>query len=202
MVLYYLITLRAHQITHQICLIVVRRMVKNALHFHRKQHIQVHLYQIKLHQYLFFEEIMHYKYLVYLLQLLLLHFLTFNSFLNAAEHNFAAWLENFKNVARSEGVSENTINDTLKNIKFLPKVIEYDRFQPEFYEDTHTYISKRTNNNKVKKGLILYSKEKKLINKIESKFLVEKELLLALMGIETNFGKYLGKMYILSSLAT
>ena len=134
--------------------------------------------------------------------ILLFHFLIFNSFLNAAEHNFAAWLENFKNVARSEGVSENTINDTLKNIKFLPKVIEYDRYQPEFYEDTHTYISKRTNNNKVKKGLILYSKEKRLINKIESKFLVEKELLLALMGIETNFGKYLGKMDILSSLAT
>ena len=31
---------------------------------------------------------------------------------------------------------------------------------------------------------------------------MEKELLLALMGIETNFGKYLGKMDILSSLAT
>ena len=37
---------------------------------------------------------------------------------------------------------------------------------------------------------------------IESKFDVEKELLLSLMGIETNFGKYLGKMDILSSLAT
>ena len=48
----------------------------------------------------------------------------------------------------------------------------------------------------------MYSKEKKLINKIENKFFVEKELLLALMGIETNFGKYLGKMDILSSLAT
>ena len=134
--------------------------------------------------------------------ILVFHFLLFNTYLIAAEHNFKAWLENFKNVARSEGVSENTINDTLKNIKFLPKVIEYDRYQPEFYEDTHTYISKRTNNNKVKKGLTLYSEEKKLINTIESKFLVEKELLLALMGIETNFGKYLGKMDILSSLAT
>ena len=97
---------------------------------------------------------------------------------------------------------KNTINEVLANVRFLPKVIEYDRYQPEFYEDTHTYISKRTSNNKVKKGLILYSKEKKLINKIENKFLVEKELLLALMGIETNFGKYLGKMDIISSLAT
>ena len=41
--------------------------------------------------------------------------------------------------------------------------------------------------------LRLYKKEKKIIDKIEKEFNVEKELLLALMGIETNFGKYLGK---------
>ena len=126
----------------------------------------------------------------------------FTNSLNASDISFNNWLERFKKVAISEGVSEGTITDVLSNVKFLPKVIEYDRYQPEFYEDTHTYISKRTNNNKVKKGLILYSKEKKLINQIENKFLVEKELLLALMGIETNFGKYLGKMDIISSLAT
>ena len=47
----------------------------------------------------------------------------------------------------------------------------------------------------------MYKKEK-IIKSIEEKFLVEKELLLALMGIETNFGKYLGKMDIISSLST
>ena len=122
--------------------------------------------------------------------------------LNSTEHNFNNWLNNFKKIAINEGISEKTINETLNDIRFLPKVIEYDRYQPEFYEDTFTYINKRTSSNKVKKGLILYSKEKKLINQIENKFLVEKELLLALMGIETNFGKYLGKMDIISSLAT
>ena len=85
---------------------------------------------------------------------------------------------------------------------FIPKVIEYDRYQPEFYEDTFTYIKKRSSNNKIKQGLKLYKKEKIIIEKIEKEFNVEKELLLALMGIETNFGKYLGKMDIISSLAT
>ena len=85
---------------------------------------------------------------------------------------------------------------------FLPKVIEYDRYQPEFYEDTFTYIKKRSNKEKVKKGISLYKKEKIIIEQIEKKYSVEKELLLALMGIETNFGKYLGKMDIISSLAT
>ena len=54
----------------------------------------------------------------------------------------------------------------------------------------------------MREGLSLYKKEKKLIDKVEEDFQVEKELLLALMGIETNFGKYLGKMDIVSSLAT
>ncbi len=43
---------------------------------------------------------------------------------------------------------------------------------------------------------------KDFINSIDNKFSVEKSLLLALMGIETNFGTYVGKMDILSSLAT
>ena len=122
--------------------------------------------------------------------------------LSAATNDFDKWLDDFKITALKEGISKNTIDNALSEVKFLPKVIEYDRYQPEFYEDTFTYIKKRTNKDKVKKGLSLYSKEKKFINDIENSFQVDKELLLALMGIETNFGNYLGKMDILSSLAT
>ena len=46
----------------------------------------------------------------------------------------------------------------MNNVKFLPKVIEYDRYQPEFYEDTKTYISKRTSKKKLKKELIFIKK--------------------------------------------
>ena len=115
---------------------------------------------------------------------------------------FNLWIKNFKKTAVNNGISKKTVDSAMRSAKFLPKVIEYDRYQPEFYEDTYTYIKKRANNEKVKKGLFLYRKEKDLINKIEKNFSVEKELLLALMGIETNFGKYLGKMDIISSLAT
>tara|TARA_B100000214_G_C23928086_1_gene609373 strand:- start:307 stop:1314 length:1008 start_codon:yes stop_codon:yes gene_type:complete len=126
-----------------------------------------------------------------------------NNFLSAnTPEDFDLWLSDFKKTAVKKGISKKTVNSAMKNAKFLPKVIEYDRYQPEFYEDTFTYINKRANKDKVKKGLFLYEKEKILINKIEKKYSVEKELLLSLMGIETNFGKYLGKMDIISSLAT
>ena len=121
---------------------------------------------------------------------------------NSTNHEFNNWLKVFKKEAISLGVSEIVVNEVMSNAKFLPKVIEYDRYQPEFYEDTFSYIKKRSSKKKLREGLRLYKKEKLIIDKVENEFKIEKELLLALMGIETNFGKYLGKMDIVSSLAT
>ena len=118
------------------------------------------------------------------------------------EDTFETWLKEFKVYALENNISEVTFNKTMKNVTFLPNVIKYDRFQPEFYEDTKTYISKRTSKKKVEKGLELFRKNKNFIESVEKKFSVESSLLLSLMGIETNFGTYVGKMDILSSLAT
>ena len=115
---------------------------------------------------------------------------------------FQEWKKGFKKVALQNDISEETFDTVLANIKFLPNVIKYDRYQPEFYEDTKTYISKRTSTKKVLKGINFYKKNLNLINTIEKNYNIEKELLLSLMGIETNFGTYVGKMDILSSLAT
>ena len=68
--------------------------------------------------------------------------------------------KSFKTLALSKNISKNTLDLVLSNLRFLPKVIEYDRFQPEFYEDTKTYISKRTSDKKVKKGISFYNKIK------------------------------------------
>lgn len=139
-----------------------------------------------------------------MIKLILRSFFLFIFFFNNsfANDDFNKWLKNFKFKAINSGITEKVVNELMSNAKFLPKVIEYDRYQPEFYEDTFTYIKKRSSNRKLKEGLELYSKEKTIIESIEKDFNVEKELLLALMGIETNFGKYLGKMDIVSSLAT
>jgi len=122
--------------------------------------------------------------------------------LHANEKEFKEWLVNFKAYALEKKISEKTFNLAMSDVVFLPDVIKYDRFQPEFYEDTKTYISKRTSKQKVSAGIKLYELNKDFINSVDNKFSVEKELLLALMGIETNFGTYVGKMDILSSLAT
>ena len=54
---------------------------------------------------------------------------------------FQFMVKKFKITAINSGVSKNVVNDVMSTAKFLPKVIEYDRYQPEFYEDT-CYIKK------------------------------------------------------------
>ncbi len=123
------------------------------------------------------------------------------SFANKLEE-FNEWKSEFRKFALEKNISETTFDKTMSRVKFLPKVIEYDRYQPEFYEDTKTYIGKRASKQKLNEGIIFYKKNNELIDSVEKEFNIEKELLLALMGIETNFGTYVGKMDILSSLAT
>ena len=128
--------------------------------------------------------------------------ISFTSSLSDDQTDFQKWKKDFKKIALKNDISEKTFDITMAKVKFLPNVIKYDRYQPEFYEDTKTYISKRTSKKKLSKGVDFYKDNIKLINTIETKYKIEKELLLALMGIETNFGTYVGKMDILSSLAT
>ncbi len=129
--------------------------------------------------------------------------MTFTFIVSAnAETDFKLWLESYKKSALKKGISQGTIDVAFKNVKFLDKVIKYDRKQPEFFEDTKTYVSKRANLLRVAGAKKILKKNKKLFNEIENNFSVEKEILLALWGIETNFGKHVGKMDIISSLAT
>ena len=59
----------------------------------------------------------------------------------AKNKDFNSWVIDFKKAIQS-GVSSNVVNDVMSQAIYLPKVIEYDRYQPEFYEDTFTYIKK------------------------------------------------------------
>ena len=72
-------------------------------------------------------------------------------FLNASANNdFDSWLKDFKIKAVNSGISKKLVDQVMSEAVFIPKVIEYDRYQPEFYEDTFTYIKKRSSNNKIK----------------------------------------------------
>ena len=134
---------------------------------------------------------------------ILIIFFIFNSSIVFSKNiDFENWLNLYKQEAFKKGISQETINIAFKDVKFLEKVIQYDRKQPEFFEDTLTYVNKRATSNRANKAKALLKKNKQLFNDVELQFNVEKEILLSLWGIETNFGRHVGKMDIISSLAT
>ena len=90
------------------------------------------------------------KIIRYLIILLLL--LT-NGALSSDSQSFKEWLKLFKQHALENNISESTFDIVMSNVIFLPKVIKYDRFQPEFYENTKTYVSKRSSDQKVRQGI-------------------------------------------------
>ena len=125
-----------------------------------------------------------------------------SSFSETSTVEFENWLSSYKKFALEKGVSQETLNIAFKDVKFLDQVVKYDRKQPEFFEDTLTYINKRATSSRARNANKLFKKNKKLFNEVENIYNVEKEILLSLWGIETNFGKHVGKMDIISSLAT
>ena len=80
-----------------------------------------------------------------------LYFFQIN-YLYSNSDSFSEWKIQFITRAVNDGVSKSLAEEIILQAKFLPKVIEYDRFQPEFYEDTFTYIGKRSSRSKIKEG--------------------------------------------------
>ena len=70
--------------------------------------------------------------------------------------DFNSWVISFKDYAMKKGISKKTLDITMSKVKFLPKVIKYDRYQPEFYVNTKTYVNKRSSNQKVSIGKKIY----------------------------------------------
>src|SRR6056300_727954 len=134
---------------------------------------------------------------------LLIFLISQNTPVFAQKHNFDVWLADFKKKAiETEGISSATVNKAFSKVKFLKQLLIYDKRQPEFIEKTETYIGKRVNKKRVLKAKSLLLENKDLLSRIEKDFGVPKEYLVALWGIETSFGRHLGKVDIISALAT
>jgi membrane-bound lytic murein transglycosylase B len=117
---------------------------------------------------------------------------------NVSAAGFPAFLEILKERAMKEGVSENTANRVMRGIKFYPTVIKLDRKQSEFTITFDKYLQNQAPQSRVKQAAAHYRANKAQFNSIEKKF----NIILALWGIETNFGKNTGGFHVPSALAT
>ncbi len=116
---------------------------------------------------------------------------------------FNAWLTDFKKQARSRGISQRTINTTLRNVRYSRKVIGLDRNQRSFHLSFNQFWKLRVNRALINKGKRKRKQYGRVLNRIQKRFGVQPEILLAIWGLETSYGGYLGRpMPIFTSLAT
>jgi membrane-bound lytic murein transglycosylase B len=119
-----------------------------------------------------------------------------------SQEEFSAWLEGVKREAAAEGISEATLNDAFADAQYIPRVIELDRKQPEKTQTIEEYLEKIVSDKRIKDGRAAMAEHKELLGKIGKEYHVAPKYIVALWGIETNYGRNTGGYSTISALAT
>ncbi|MES0810976.1 lytic murein transglycosylase [Roseibium sp. SCPC15] len=115
---------------------------------------------------------------------------------------FTAWRDAFIANAGRYGLNPRVVQSALQNVKYSKKVVRLDRNQKSFKLSFKQFYAKRVNNAMIRRGQKLGQNYARLFNSIERKYGVPAPVILAIWGLETNYGGYLGNMPVLQSLAT
>ncbi len=119
---------------------------------------------------------------------------------NAA--GFDSWKADFMSKAPQLGLKQGTMDSAMRGISYNPKVVRLDRNQKSFKLSFDQFYAKRVNNSMIRKGQQLMKTHARLFASIEKRYGVPAPVLLAIWGLETNYGGYSGNMPVLQSLAT
>ena len=135
-----------------------------------------------------------------LLRFFCLFFLTTSVFANS--QSFEDFLDKVRKTATEQGVSKSTIDKAFFELKLRPSVIESDNAQAEFNENFWHYVNKRVSKVRLNNGKNTLQKNATLLNKTSKKYGVPAYVIVAFLGLESNYGNYMGNEGLVRSLAT
>jgi len=115
---------------------------------------------------------------------------------------FEAYVAKLKQEARSKGISASTVEQAFAQVHFIERAVHHDRGQPEFKLTLDSYLPRAVPEWKVRQAQALYLQHAELLQRIGDQYGVQPRFIVALWGIETNFGKLTGKYPLISSLTT
>src|SRR5690554_1317434 len=119
-----------------------------------------------------------------------------------AQAEFDECLGRLREAAVAQGVSAATADRVLPTVRQLPRVVAADRSQPEFVETFATYLSRRVTPQRVTTGRDRLELHRALLSRVTAEHGVPAQVLVALWGLETNFGTVRGNVPVFDSLAT
>ncbi|MEX1661498.1 lytic murein transglycosylase [Thioclava sp. 15-R06ZXC-3] len=120
----------------------------------------------------------------------------------ATEARFEAWLRGFKSRAMANGISDATWTRAMADVRYNPKVIERDRYQSEFTKSIWDYLDSAVSPERVATGQQMLRQYGPQLNAIEKKYGVDKEVVVAIWGMESRYGAHRGTTAIIPALAT
>ena len=120
----------------------------------------------------------------------------------AAGDPFSTWLADFRAEARGQGIDRRTLDLALGSISPLDSVIDADRRQPERRMTFEEYRRRVVSLDRIDRGRELLAQHASLLQRVESRYGVPSEVMVALWGIESNFGERQGSYDVFAALAT
>lgn len=119
-----------------------------------------------------------------------------------AEQPFDDWLRDFRRDALAQGISARTLDGALAGVAPIPRVIELDRKQPEGRLTFAEYRARIVSKDRIEKGRRLAADHAGLLRQAQRRYGVPSRVVLALWGMESNFGERPGTYSVVASLAT
>ncbi|MBS1301820.1 lytic murein transglycosylase [Loktanella sp. SALINAS62] len=113
-----------------------------------------------------------------------------------------AWVAGFRPRALSQGISATTFDRAFAQAGYLPDSIRRDRNQAEFVKPLADYMSTAASDDRIAEGRAQLSAQSGLLDRIEQQYGVDRHVVLAVWGMESNFGKRRGDVPLISTLAT
>lgn len=115
---------------------------------------------------------------------------------------FSQWLDSLREEAVARGISEKTLDRALAGLEPMQRVIELDRNQPESKMTFWQYMKLMVTDSRIAKGRMLLHEHRDLLESVKDRYGVQPRFLVAIWGMETNFGSYLGSFPIIQAVAT
>lgn len=119
-----------------------------------------------------------------------------------SEVGFRQWVAAFRPRAEAAGIPPAVLDRVLPGLTYLPDVIRRDRNQAEFTKTIWDYLDTAVSEERVANGRAALARHRDLLDRIEARYGVEKEIVVAIWGLETAYGTFRGSVPTLDALAT
>jgi membrane-bound lytic murein transglycosylase B len=126
----------------------------------------------------------------------------FSTLATAADPSFHRWLMSLRQEALAQGIASETLDHALREIRPIPRVIELDCKQPEFVLTFQEYLDRAVPESRIADGREKLRQHHAQLTAIGQRYGVQPRFIVALWGIESDYGRRMGNFPVIAALAT